>query len=162
MQLTRETPGTRWLLLAAAWLVAGFLIAAHTSAVREYVAVLDGLGRPTTESITPLQQVIPARHADAQMWVRHALDATEANALRLRRTDSDNAPFGREVHWSSGFAWLLRGAAGLERESGDPPARALERTLLWFNGPLFFAVIVVLSAWIAARAGAAAGMVAVA
>jgi tetratricopeptide (TPR) repeat protein len=64
------------------------------------------------------------------------------------------------VHWSSGFLWLLRGAAAVEAATGptDGTAAAIERTLLWFNAPLFFAIIVLWSGWTARRAGAAAGV----
>lgn len=146
--------------MLATWFVATFLILAHTAAVRDYIELLDGLGRPASGGIrTPLKQVIPARYADAQMWVRHALAAREAGELRVRRTMIDNAPAGREVHWSSLPAWLLRGAAAVqETVTGHGGPQAMERSLLWLNAPLLIALLVGLSGWAARRAGAAAGL----
>jgi tetratricopeptide (TPR) repeat protein len=147
--------------MLATWVVAGTLIVLQTATMREYVGLLDAQGlRGAAEASTPLRQVIPARNADAQMWVRHALAGSEAGVSRVRFTTADNAPVGREVHWSSGFAWLLRGAAALQASLVGPPARgpALERVLLWFNAPLLFAVIVLWSGWTARRAGVWAGV----
>ena len=150
-----------WLSLGATWAVLAGLVFVHALIGRHYIGILDRQGlRGAGRAATPLGQVIPARYADAQMWVRNALDATEAGQARVRFTTSDNAPTGREVHWNSGFLWLLRGAAALQRTSSQsPPARSLEQSLSWFNAPLFFAVIVIGSAWAARRAGIAAGVV---
>lgn len=147
--------------MLATWLVCGGLILPHTTAEREYITLLDGLGlREAAEPRTPLRQVIPARHADAQMWVRHALTAEETGVARVRFTTVDNAPVGREVHWSSGFLGVLRGGAAVHRmATGQTGALALERTLLWLNAALLIAAVVVLSAWAGRRAGAGAGVV---
>ncbi|HUR56164.1 MAG TPA: hypothetical protein VM029_00535 [Opitutaceae bacterium] len=159
MQLTQDTRRTWWLVMLAAWLVCAALVVLHTAAVRDYVAFLNGLGPPRGEVPTPLEQVIPARYADAQMWVRHALAAEEGPTARIRFTDADNAPLGREVHWSSGFTWLLRRAGALQRSrTGETVPASLEHALLWFNAPLLLAVVVLFSGWIGRRAGAAAGL----
>ena len=154
-----ESPRPRWLVLAGAWLVCAVLIGAHTSAVRDYLALLDQAAGPAAaETTTPLRQLIPARHADAQMWVRHTVAAQEAGAARTRFTTVDNAPVGRAVHWSSPPAWLLRAAARVQSAfSGQTGAPSLEGTLGWFNAPLFLTVLIALSAWTARQAGTAAG-----
>lgn len=154
-------PRASWLALVAVWLASAMLVLLHQAAERDYLTLLDGLGRhPNAELTTPLRQVIPARHADAQMWVRHALAQQETGALRLRFTPVDNAPAGREVHWSSLFLWLLRSAAGVQQAlTGEPGALALERTLLWFNAPLLLLVLLGFSLWCARRGGIAAGLI---
>lgn len=146
-------------VLAAVWLVGTLLVLLHSAAEREYVTLLHGLGqRQGAESATPLRQVIPARYADAQMWVRHALVRQETGAYRLRFTPVDNAPHGREVHWSSSPLWLLRGAAAAHQAvTGEAGATALERTILWINTPLLLAAMLALSVWAARRGGVAAG-----
>ncbi|MBL9188031.1 MAG: hypothetical protein JNK23_11165 [Opitutaceae bacterium] len=161
MLLSRESPRVRWGIMLATWLACAGLAILHTQAVRDYLALLDSAApRPAGAADTPLRQLIPARHADAQMWVRHALAAEEAHTLRTRFTTADNTPAGRAVHWSSPPAWLLRLAATAQRAfTGDTGPAALERTLPWFNAPLFLAVLVALSAWVASRAGTAAGAV---
>jgi tetratricopeptide (TPR) repeat protein len=147
--------------MVASWALAGTLILLQTATVRGYVRLLDAQGlHGAAEAATPLRQVIPARNADAQMWVRHVLSGIESGESRVRFTMVDNAPVGREVHWSSGFAWLLRGAAALQGAWGGSGAGgpALERMLLWFNVPLFFVVVVLWSGWTARRAGPWAGV----
>lgn len=47
------------------------------------------------------------RDADCMMWNLYATEIAEGGKFRIRHTDFDNYPFGREVHWSSGYAWLL-------------------------------------------------------
>jgi len=161
MQVTRESRRAWWVAMLGTWVVCGALILLHTRVVREYVALLDAQGLHGAEAAsTPLRQVIPARFADAQMWVRHALAAREAGDARVRFTQADNAPAGREVHWSSAFGWLVRGAGSLQRAlTGQPLPLAQERALLWFNAPLLLAVIVLFSTWIGRRAGAGAGVI---
>ncbi|MBL9200118.1 MAG: hypothetical protein JNL39_06405 [Opitutaceae bacterium] len=155
-----ESPRPRWLVLAAAWLVCAALVLAHANAVRDYLALLDSAAPlPAGAPALPLTQLLPARQADAQMWVRHVLAAQETGTLRPRHTTADNAPAGRAVHWSSPLTWLLRAAAAVQHAAtGHTGAAALEHTLWWFNAPLFLAVVVTLSAWVARRAGTAAGV----
>ncbi len=150
----------RWLLLAAVWLAGAALVLLHQAAEREYLGILNGLGlRDGATPDTPLRQILPARYADAPMWVRHALTQRETGVTRLRFTRTDNAPHGREVHWSSGFLWLLRAAAALHTTvTGQSGPVALERTLLWFNAPLLLAGMIALSAWAAVRGGTAVGL----
>lgn len=160
MTLTRESRRACWGILLGTWVAAAGLILAQTFAMRGYIALLDELARPEAPLVTPLQQVIPARFADAQMWLRHALDTQQANQLRSHYTQADNAPFGRDVHWSSSVAWLLRAAGRIQTAvTGQRGAVALERALLWLNAPLLFAVLVGLSGWSARRAGAGAGVI---
>ncbi|MEX2045340.1 MAG: hypothetical protein WD941_08305, partial [Opitutus sp.] len=150
----------RWLILGGTWAIAAGLIALHTATVLDYVALLDRAGMHDTDAApTPLRQIIPAHHADAQMWIRHALEGSEAGQARVRFTTVDNAPAGREVHWSSGFMGLIRSAAALQQWwGGQPGPAAFERVLRWFNAPLLFAAIIVLSAWTSRRIGTAAGV----
>ena len=126
------------------------MIGLHTRAVQDYVMVLNGLGlRGAPAAVTPQQQVIPARYADAQMWVRHARAGREADEARVRFTRADNAPHGRDVHWASPLNWLIRLADTLG---------GAERALVWLNAPLLLALIMVFSGWAAHRAGAGAGV----
>jgi tetratricopeptide (TPR) repeat protein len=145
--------------MLATWMVCGSAVLLHTTAVRDYIAVLDRLGlRDAPAPSTPLRQVIPARYADAQLWVRHALAAAETGDRRVRFTRADNAPPGREVHWSSAVVWLLRGGATVQSAfTGHGGAFAVERTLLWLNAPLLLGAMLLLSAWTGVRAGAVTG-----
>ncbi|MBM3864633.1 MAG: hypothetical protein FJ381_01885 [Verrucomicrobia bacterium] len=119
----------RW-LLPLGWAVAAALAGLHAAVEGDYRRLLGELGvRPGAD--TPLRQVVPARYADAQIWVRHALEQPETGVVRLRFTPADDAP----------------------------AERALERALGWFNLPLLALVLVGWSAWLSRGAGLAAGLV---
>jgi hypothetical protein len=110
-----------------------------------------------------VQPLDPARAADAQpdrlfwdddayFWLRYTGRLVESGGLRVGWSALDNAPFGREVHWSSAPVWLL---AGLRRVASPRGADgSLEESLasaaLWVH-PLLFAVIVVGSAVLMAQ-----------
>jgi tetratricopeptide (TPR) repeat protein len=150
MQLSQESRGTCWFALLAAWGLCAALVILHSNAVRDYIAVVDGLGRrPEVQTATPMQHVLPARYADTQMWMRNAVAAEAAGSLRWRFTTDDNAPQGREVHWASPVQWMLRIAARV---------RDIEDVVRWLNTPLFIGLMILLSGWAARRAGAAAGV----
>lgn len=158
METPPEHPRSRRLWLAAAWIAVAIVVVFHSAAVRDYVVLLDSMGR-AGGAATPLSRPCPTVFADTQMWVRHALTLVETDAWRIRYTDTDNAPFGREVHWNSGFAWLIA-AQGWVRHlfTGESMPAAIERALAWFNVPLLLALVALMSAWTARRAGATAGV----
>jgi tetratricopeptide (TPR) repeat protein len=160
MQLTHESRRTRWLILLAGWIVAATVLFWHTKEVQRYVALVDQLGqRDAGMPTTPLRQVCPTVYADAQMWVLHALALQEGNDPQLRSTKIDNSPVGREVHWSSGLAWLIAGAGEFRHAwTGEPLPIATERTILWINLPLLLGCVILFSTWTARRAGAGAGL----
>lgn len=141
-------------------MLAAALIALRTLTAVDYLGLLDRAGMHGGDAATtPLKQVIPAHHADAQMWIRHAIEGSGAGQVRVRYTTVDNAPAGREVHWSSGLVWMIRGAAALQEAlGGQRGAAAFERVLLWFNAPLLLGAIMAMSAWTAHRLGGAAGV----
>ncbi len=160
MPFLRETPGMRRAILFATWAACTVLLVLHAAAVRDTTEFLDGRGRHGRAAAdTPLKQFVPARYADAQMWVRHTLTARETGATRVRFTSVDNAPDGREVHWASGFRWALDGTSRVRQAlTGEAPTLALERSLVWVNVSLLLGAIVVMSGWVARRAGGSAGV----
>jgi tetratricopeptide (TPR) repeat protein len=159
MEVTRESPPVRWLILAVVWAFVTTLAVWHTQAMRGYVGLLDKVGTPAAADATPLRRPLPTSFADAQAWVRYALACDETGAWQLRYTDIDNAPRGRELHWSSAFAHLVARAGRIQqRMTGEPLPRATENALAWFNLPLLLATIIIFSSWAAVRAGAGAGV----
>jgi hypothetical protein len=48
---------------------------------------------------------------DSQWYVMHTAQLLRDGAMRVRSTRLDNAPFGRDVHWSSGVPWLAAATA---------------------------------------------------
>lgn len=155
LRLSSESPRTRWLILSLVWIVVAIVAIADSLAVRDYVKLLDdSVALPSTG--LPLQRVIPSEFTDVEEWTRLALEHN--GGWQVRYTMLDNAPYGREVHWNSGFVHLVQ-LSGWIRASftGEPIAQATERSLAWFNLPIFLAVVAFFSAWVARRAGAAAG-----
>lgn len=127
-------------------------------AVRDYIALLDESGTLAPDSL-PLRRSVPSAYADTRTWVRYALAIDEGGPWRVRRTEDDNAPRGREVHWNSAFAHLIAYAGRMRHDrTGEPVGIATERALAWFNLPLFLMVVVLFSGWTARRAGAAGGV----
>ncbi|MSU47665.1 MAG: hypothetical protein EXS37_00960 [Opitutus sp.] len=160
MQVTAESRQTRWRILLTTWSLCALLVVLHTLAACGHVVLLGAQGlRGVSKATTPLRQVIPAGYADAQMWVRHAVAGEDKLPFRVRHTHADNAPTGREVHWSSSVVWILRIAQQVQEVfTPDRGAHALERSVLWLNAPLLIGLMVLLSAWAAERAGAGAGV----
>ncbi|MEO8205109.1 MAG: hypothetical protein ABI615_02940 [Chthoniobacterales bacterium] len=66
---------------------------------------------PGTVAISPgaheRNQIIPTSGIDGKWWVMHTEQMLREGTWRVRHTDLDNNPAGREVHWSSGLMWLL-------------------------------------------------------
>lgn len=44
---------------------------------------------------------------DSYNWIYNATTMVKNSLTRTRFTDSDNAPYGRDVHWSNAFVWYL-------------------------------------------------------
>lgn len=151
----------RWPLMIAVWLVVGALLLAHTLAVRDYLALVNLQGlRGAPAASTPLQRTVPLIYSDAQMWVLNALDLQEQGLTRVRSTQTDNAPFGREVHWSSPLVWIIAGSGALRHALTDEPLTlATESALTWINVSLLLVLTIGFSAWAARRAGAGAGLI---
>lgn len=161
MQLTRESAKVRWGSLALVWAVMATLVFLHAVTVRDYLGIVGGLGlRGSNVTGTPLQQAFPAFAADAQTWVRHALTLVEGEQVRLRQTLIDNAPAGREVHWNSAWAWTIAAAGWLDHwVTGLPLPNSIERMTVWLCPFTLVALMILISAWVARRAGALAGVV---
>ena len=141
--------------LALAWAIAAYLLFTDARNVRDYLAMASRLGlRGEAQAATPLRQPFPAFAPDAQVWIRHSLSLVEGDEVRLRHTDIDNAPMGRDVHWNSGWAWAIAGAGHVHRAvTGLPLPRATERAGMWLNPLALFIAILVFSSWTLRRLG---------
>lgn len=158
MLFTRESRRARWSIMIAVWAFVAGLALWHTLVTREYVAMLNGLGRNGANAETPLRRIAPGAFVDSHAWVRYALACQEGAPWQVRFTDTDNAPQGREVHWNSAFVHLVSLAGRVQRMvTGEPLPRATESALAWFNLPLLLGCVIGFSAWVAARTGAAGG-----
>lgn len=92
---------------------------------------------------------------DGYVWNRHAEHLGRDGNWRLRFTDFDNAPDGREVHWNSAFAWYLRGLGELHYSlTADEPGASLRNSIfrmsIWAN-PILLAIALLIFAPLTAR-----------
>lgn len=97
---------------------------------------------------------------DPYYWIRYAQTVAAGEALRVRSTPWDNVPYGREVHWNSGWVWWLAGG-GLVWSwlGGGSWSDSIESWALYAAPVLFVIVLSVAGWWVARRRGAAvAGM----
>ena len=88
---------------------------------------------------------------DGYVWNNHAEHLGEDGGWQMRSTHLDNAPEGREIHWSSAFAWYLRTLGEFHRHfSGDTLRNSIFRMSIWAN-PLLLIVALALFATLSAR-----------
>ena len=118
---------------------------------------LDGPNAKPTEVLpVPLLEIA----FDGYVWNRHAEKLGENGEWRVRFTDMDNAPNGREVHWSSGFAWYLRGLGEIHRHfTGDTLRNSIFRASIWANPLLLIIALALFSTLSARRFGPLCGSV---
>ena len=85
---------------------------------------------------------------DSYYWLAYARELRARGAWRMRSTPADNAPYGREMHWSHLVVWgLMATSRILETAAHLPPALALEcagRILLPAAGIVFLGALFLL------------------
>lgn len=148
------------LLLVAAFAGAGLLVFLHSWGIEEtwikpsMVPREEGAaGRAQWGGMIPEFRNPPRIFLDNDpyYWIRYAQRVARGEVLRVRETDLDNVPYGREVHWNSGFVWLLV-ASGLVASlfTGQPLVQAIETGSLYAN-PVFFLIVLGGTGWWIAR-----------
>lgn len=159
MRLSHESRRTTWITLVALWFVSAVYLGVQTKLVDGYLDLAGNFGlRGKAAAETPLRAAYPVFAADAQTWVRHAINLAEGDSLRLRHTAMDNAPAGREVHWNSAWAWAIAASGKVHAKvTGKSFREATEASIRWLNPLVQWLLAVVLSAWTARRGGLAAG-----
>ncbi|MCE9613756.1 MAG: hypothetical protein K8T26_05735 [Lentisphaerae bacterium] len=97
---------------------------------------------------------------DGYTWNYHAEHLGAKGQWRLRWTDFDHAPEGREVHWNSAFAWYLRGLGeGYRHHTGETLRNSMFRASIWANPILLVLALLVLPVLAARRYGSLSGSV---
>lgn len=88
---------------------------------------------------------------DSYAWLSHTRDLMKSDDWRLRWTFMDNAPYGREMHWSHLMLWTMSGMAnGIMAATGWPLARGIELAGVWIM-PLFQVIFLFLAIWAIGR-----------
>lgn len=135
-----------WALAAALLLVGGFLVL-HAMWCGQAIRAYNNLGG--TSSVGAFGRPIPAPlnrsvflDGDSYAWVDYATRVGRGETFRVRRNEQDNYPFGREVHWGSGYVWILA-AAGWVRKLvvGGDIGRNIEQAAVLVNPLLFFLLL---------------------
>jgi len=75
---------------------------------------------------------------DARWYVIHAEEMLRTGSWRIRSTNLDNAPYGREVHWSGLIPWVLVALASVSGFFLDRPAIDLVQWMPYGLGLLLF------------------------
>ena len=125
-------------------LVLGFLVWDQSARVTQLqtlskIGATDAEGKPVQPAGHTHSLVFPLVAMDTNWWVLRA-EQMMARGERVRHTDQDNAPDGRDVHWSSPLLWVLAALAWLFRTIGAVPATdAVPLAAVW-AGPLLFGV----------------------
>lgn len=83
--------------------------------------------------------ILPGESMDTRWWVLHTETMLKSGDWRVRTTNLDNAPEGREVHWSSLLIWILAGLAGIFSLGSGAPAHTLVAEAAMIAGPVLLA-----------------------
>lgn len=99
---------------------------------------------------------------DPYYWIRYAQTVAAGETWRVRSTPLDNVPYGREVHWNSGWVWWLAGGGRIwSWVAGTSWHDGIESWALGAAPAMFVIVLAGAGWWVARRRGAwtAAAMV---
>lgn len=136
-----------WLL--AAWLVCAVYAILLTVNTQRGIRYYQEFPRPHDAEQTPTRVML--FDSDGYYWLYIAERMANENRLRVRTMERDNAPYGRENHWHSGFAWWMLGLAWLYAGmTGTEFVPALETMSIHAN-PILLLLILPALGWIGTR-----------
>jgi hypothetical protein len=95
--------------------------------------------------------VLPYYAMDARWWVVHTKQMLREGGWRVRETQMDNAPDGREVHWSSPLVWLLAVLAWVRSWGTGMPPEFFVADAALAAGPLLLLGLLGGLTWLASR-----------
>src|SRR5690606_27491421 len=110
----------------SAWMIMGLIMIA--AIIIFFTVHTDRAARSFDATFVP-PQTIPGLEEprffldnDAYAWMAHTRDLMRSGGWRLRHTYMDNAPYGREMHWSHLLIWTIRGMASAIMSKTDMTA----------------------------------------
>ncbi|GAB4345672.1 MAG: hypothetical protein Kow0089_22900 [Desulfobulbaceae bacterium] len=149
----QQGPSARGGLLRLVPLLLGLLLAVGLHAARTVTDAAD-LDRVVRWN-TPKELLTDARYGDvrtaiferpvylkpdAYYWILYAQDLVRKQTFRLRHSEYDNVPFGREIAWNSGYLWYLVLLGKIDSLfSGRELLSGIEHAGRWAN-PLLVAI----------------------
>ncbi len=133
------------------------------------VTINDGLGPllPTVDPASPTgfeggmrRLILPSVGADGYQWLMHSQRLVSEGGWRIRHTDTDNAPQGREIHWSHGFIWWLMLNGKIHSLfTGLPLAASMEAVTPFANTFFLLPILLILPLLVYRSFGTVAGVV---
>jgi hypothetical protein len=105
-------------------------------------------GQPVSASQADPQYYIDF---DGYYWVSYAREMVSEGELRVRRTNLDNAPFGRSVDWSSVFGWWLVLLGGIHALVSTLSVDAAIGVAAYYANPVLMAVMLGAVGWLIYR-----------
>ena len=98
----------------------------------------------------PHSIILPPSTMDGRWWVLHTEKfLNQSVSWRVRSTTLDNAPEGREVHWSSSIVWILAILSKIYGSiTGHPASQSVAEAAFWV-GPLTLLFSLILLGWLA-------------
>ncbi len=101
--------------------------------------------------------IFPSTGIDGMFWVEHAQRMVANGEWRVRRTDVDNSPIGREVHWSQAFLWWLILLGKIKHGiTGESIAIGIESMAVFSNAILLLIFVIAIPFVVFRRFGAVA------
>lgn len=95
--------------------------------------------------------IVPENHNRSYQWIAETQQMLAQGEWRVRRIDTENAPYGREVHSASPYRWWLAFVAWWDETlSVRPTGIAVERAALW-SDPLLHLLLLALTTIFTAR-----------
>lgn len=145
-----------WLVFVVVLLLGLGFLAVKTWREADQIRTVSGMripDQPGHQPGSPAHRVIvPAIFIDSYQWLNNAQTMAREGVLRVRRTDLDNAPYGREEPWHSGLLWwtvLLGWVYG--HFNGMATENAIEFAAVYANPLLFSIGIVILGVLVTLR-----------
>lgn len=150
-----------WAVLAAITLA---LLLVSTDSWVRYVSIMatfdTSLGTPlpalSKESPTGFEGgmrrlILPPVGTDGCQWIMHTQKLLHDGGWRIRFTDQDNAPDGREVHWSHSFIWWLIAVGSVHSLFTGWPLPASVEAVSPYANTLLLVIFVLTTPWIVFR-----------
>ena len=163
MHPTTPPTARAWIVVLA--LAVGFVLWAdsrhlgrldHFAAISRGDSVVDA-GSPTGYAGGVRERVLPDHDGNSYAWIAQTQQMLARGEWRVRHLDTENAPFGRDVHAASPYSWWLGlVASGRRLVTGEPTGLAVENAARFANPLLQILILLGLTPEIARQFGALA------
>lgn len=106
---------------------------------------------PTGYEMGMRKVILPQVGVDGCHWIMHTQKLLADGGWRIRFTDIDNYPVGREIHWSHGFIWWLIFLGKIHSISTELPLPASIEAVAPYANTLILVFLIMFSPWIVYR-----------